>query len=172
MNLKEKIREIPDWPEKGVNFKDITPLLQDKEAFVYAVDKMAEPYIKSKPDLIVGIDARGFILSAAIAYKLNTGLALIRKKGKLPFKTLSEDYSLEYAVNTIEMHEDSISPGQKVLIVDDVLATGGTMEATLKIIERCGGYIVGVSFLIELGFLGGRKKLGDYSVNSLLTYEK
>lgn len=171
MDLKEKIREIPDWPEKGINFKDITPLLQDKKAFRIAIDKMADPYLKEKPDIIVGIDARGFILSAAIAYKLGTGLSIIRKKGKLPHKTVSQDYTLEYATNTIEMHEDAIKKGDKVLIVDDVLATGGTMQATAEIIELLGGKIIGIDFLIELDFLKGRDKLRDYKINSLLHYE-
>lgn len=171
MDLKEKIREIPDWPEKGINFKDITPLLQDKKAFRIAIDKMADPYLKEKPDIIVGIDARGFILSAAIAYKLGTGLSIIRKKGKLPHKTVSQDYTLEYATNTIEMHEDAIKKGDKILIVDDVLATGGTMQATAEIIELLGGKIIGIDFLIELDFLKGRDKLRDYKINSLLHYE-
>ncbi|OGZ32696.1 MAG: adenine phosphoribosyltransferase [Candidatus Portnoybacteria bacterium RBG_13_40_8] len=172
MDLKSKIREIPDWPEKGVNFKDITPLLQDKEAFSSAIDKMAEPFdnAQGKPDIIVGIDARGFILSAAMAYKLKTGLAIIRKKGKLPHKTICQEYKLEYATNTIEMHEDAIEKGQKVLLVDDVLATGGTMEATCQIVEKLGGQILGISFLIELDFLKGREKLKNYKVNSLVHY--
>ena len=171
MNLKSKIREIPDWPEKGVNFKDITPLLQDKEAFKFVIDKMCEPFIENKPDIIVGIDARGFILSAAMAYKLNTGLAIIRKKGKLPHKTISADYTLEYATNTIEMHEDAIQKGQKVLLVDDVLATGGTMEATAQMVEKLGGQILGIAFLIELDFLKGKEKLKNYKVESLIHYE-
>ena len=171
MNLKSKIREIPDWPEKGVNFKDITPLLQDKEAFRFVINKLSGPYLKNKPDVIVGIDARGFILSAAMAYKLGTGLAIIRKKGKLPHKTICQDYKLEYATNTIEMHEDAIQKGQKVLLVDDVLATGGTMEATAQIVEKLGGKIIGISFLIELDFLKGREKLKNYQVDSLMHYE-
>lgn len=171
MDLKSKIREIPDWPEKGVNFKDITPLLQDREAFTYTIDKLCEPYLENRPDIIVGIDARGFILSAALAYKLKTGLAIIRKKGKLPHKTICQDYTLEYATNTIEMHEDAIQKGQKVLLVDDVLATGGTMEATAQMVEKLGGQILGISFLIELDYLKGREKLKNYQVNSLIHYE-
>jgi adenine phosphoribosyltransferase len=170
MDLKQKIREIPDWPEKGVNFKDITPLLQDGEAFKYAIDAMCEPFLENKPDIIVGIDARGFILSAAMAYRLGTGLTLIRKKGKLPPKTICQDYTLEYATNTIEMKEDAIQKGQKILIVDDVLATGGTMEATCKIVEKLGGEIIGISFLIELDFLKGREKFKNYKVESLIHY--
>jgi len=170
MDLKEKIREIPDWPEKGVSFKDITPLLQDKESFKFAIDEMAKPFMYEKPDIIVGIDARGFILSSAMAYKMETCLTLVRKKGKLPPKTICQDYTLEYATNTIEMKEDAIEKGQKVLIVDDVLATGGTMEATCKIIEKLGGQIIGISFLIELDFLKGREKLKNYKIESLIHY--
>lgn len=172
MDLKEKIREIPDWPEKGVNFKDITPLLQDKETFKFVIDNLAKPYLKDRPDIIVGIDARGFILASALAYKLGTGLAIIRKRGKLPHKTISQEYTLEYATNTIEMHEDAIQKGQKVLIVDDVLATGGTMEATCRIVKKLGGQIIGISFLIELDFLKGREKLKNYKVESLMHYDK
>ena len=171
MDLKSKIREIPDWPEKGVNFKDITPLLQDKEAFKFAIDKMSESFLENRPEIIVGIDARGFILASAMAYKLNTGLAIIRKKGKLPHKTICQEYKLEYATNTIEMHEDAIQKGQKVLIVDDVLATGGTMEATCQMVEKLGGQIIGISFLIELDFLKGKEKLNKYQTNSLINYE-
>ena len=171
MDLKSKIREVSDWPKKGVNFKDMSPLLQDPEAFTLAIDKLAEPYLNNKPDVIIGIDARGFILSAALAYKLNTGLAIIRKKGKLPPKTICKEYKLEYAIDRVEMHEDAIKPGQKILIVDDVLATGGTMEATTEIVEKLGGKIIGISFLMELDFLKGREKLKKYKINSLLHYE-
>jgi len=165
MDLKSKIREIPDWPEKGVNFKDITPLLQNKDAFKFVIDEMCKVCLSAdRPDIIVGIDARGFILAAVMAYKLEIGLSLIRKKGKLPHKTISQEYALEYATNTIEMHEDSIQKGQKVLIVDDVLATGGTMKATADMIEKLGGDIIGISFLVELDFLNGREKLKNYIV--------
>ncbi|MBU2564488.1 adenine phosphoribosyltransferase [Patescibacteria group bacterium] len=167
MDLKQKIKEIPDWPEKGVNFKDITPLLQDKEYFKFVVDKLCET---EKPDIIVGIDARGFIFASAMAYKMNTGLALIRKKGKLPPKVISQKYDLEYASNIIEMKYDSIKKGDKILIVDDVLATGGTMKATCDLIEKLQGNIIGISFLIELDFLKGREKL-NYPINSLIHYE-
>jgi len=172
MNLKSKIREIPDWPKKGVNFKDITPLLQDGDTFKFAIDEMCELYLENKPDIIVGIDARGFILSSAMAYKLETGLALIRKKGKLPYKAISQEYTLEYATNTIEMHKDAIKKGDKVLIVDDVLATGGTMKATCDIIEKFEGEIIGICFLMELDFLKGREKLKKYKIDSLLRYNK
>ncbi len=171
MDLKSKIKEIPDWPQKGVNFKDITPLLQDKEGFKFIIDELCKPYLNNIPDIIVGIDARGFILASAMAYKLNTGLALIRKKGKLPPKTISQDYTLEYAINTIEMKDDSIQKGQKVLIIDDVLATGGTMQATCDLVEKLNGKIVGISFLIELDFLKGKEKLNQYQIHSLIHYE-
>lgn len=170
LNLKKFIREIPNFPQKGVNFKDITPLLQNKKAFRTAINLMARPYKNKKIDVIVGIDARGFILAAALAYKLGAGLAIIRKKGKLPWKTISRDYKLEYATNTIEMHKDAIKPGQKVLLVDDVLATGGTMSATCEIVRELGGEIAGISFLIILDFLKGEEKLKGYKVHTLLRY--
>lgn len=171
IDLKSKIREVLDWPEKGVNFKDITPLLQDQGAFTLAIDKLAEPYLENRPDIIVGIDARGFILSAALAYKFNTGLAIIRKKGKLPYKTIWKKYKLEYASDRVEMHKDAIKPEQKILIIDDVLATGGTMKAAAEIVEKLGGEIIGISFLMELDFLKGRERLKKYNINSLLHYE-
>lgn len=169
--LKTSIREIPDWPEKGVSFKDITPLLQDREVFGKLIDELAKPYIGKKIDKIVGIDARGFILAAALAYKLKTGLAIVRKKGKLPFKTISKKYSLEYASNILEMHEDSILPGENIVIVDDVLATGGTMEATTDLVKELKGNIVGIDFLIELDYLNGREKLNGYEIRSLVNYK-
>ena len=168
--IKSKIREIPDWPKKGVSFKDITPLLQNKNLFYKTIDLLISPYLKKKVDKIVGIDARGFILAAASAYKLKTGLAIVRKKGKLPSKTVSRAYSLEYASNTLEMHEDSILPGERVVIIDDVLATGGTMAATVGLVKELGGKIVGVEFLIELIYLKGRKNLKDQKIRSLLKY--
>lgn len=176
MNIKQYIREIPNWPKKGVNFKDITPLLQDKKAFRYTIDALAKPFIdrshkqSRRADIVVGIDARGFIFASSVAYKLNAGLALIRKKGKLPSKTISTKYALEYASNEIEMHKDAITKGQKVLIVDDVLATGGTMQATVKLVEKLGGKIIGIAFVIDLTFLNGAKKLKKYFLHSLIKY--
>ena len=169
--IKSKIREIPDWPKKGVNFKDITPLLQDKKCFCKTIDFLAVPYLKEKVDKVVGIDARGFILAAAMAYKLKTGLTIVRKKGKLPPKTVSEKYSLEYASNVLEMRQDAILPGERVLIVDDVLATGGTMKAAVNLVKKLKGKIVGIAFLIELNYLKGRKNLKGQKIKSLLKYD-
>lgn len=169
--IKSKIREIADWPKRGVNFKDITPLLQDREVFLKTINELAKPYINQKIDKIVGIDARGFLLASALAYKLKTGIVIIRKKGKLPSKTISKEYALEYASNTIEMHQDSIKPGEKVLIVDDVLATGGTMKAAIDLTEQLGGKIIGIDFLLELSYLKGRSLLKKYKVRSLAKYD-
>ncbi|MFH1424022.1 MAG: adenine phosphoribosyltransferase [Candidatus Nealsonbacteria bacterium] len=168
--IRSKVREVPDWPKKGVSFKDITPLLQDKKLFYEIIGLLASPYLKGKIDKVVGIDARGFILAAAVAYRLKTGLAIVRKKGKLPSKTVSREYSLEYASNVLEMHEDSILPGERVIIVDDVLATGGTMEATVDLVKRLKGKIVGIEFLIELTYLRGRKNLRDQKIKSIIKY--
>ena len=170
MDLKSKIREIPNWPKKGVNFKDITPLLQDAKFFRYVINQMAKPYLKNRPNMIVGIDARGFIFASALAYKLGVGIAIVRKSGKLPYKTISKTYTLEYASNTLEIHQDAVLKGQKVLIVDDVLATGGTVKATVDLVEKLGGKIIGIIFLAELSELGGRKKLRKHSVRSLIKY--
>ncbi|MFA5061638.1 MAG: adenine phosphoribosyltransferase [Patescibacteria group bacterium] len=170
LDIKQYVRDVPDWPKQGVNFKDITPLLQDKDGFKEVIDKIAEPYLNQKIDVVVGIDARGFLLASAVAYKLGAGLAIVRKKGKLPRKTIAQEYALEYASNIIEMHEDAIKPGQKVLIVDDVLATGGTMEATCNLVKKLGGEIVGISFLIILDFLKGEEKLKDYKIEELIRY--
>ncbi len=171
-SIKSKIREIPDWPQKGVNFKDVTPLLQDRDCFRKTINLLAVPYLGKKIDKVIGIDARGFILAAALAYKLNSGLAIVRKKGKLPAKTISKTYTLEYASNTLEMHKDAISPGEKILLVDDVLATGGTMKATIDLVEKLKGKIIGVDFLIELVYLKGKNNLKGYKVRSLVKYEK
>ena len=170
MDLKKHIREIPDWPQKGVNFKDITTLLEDKEIFKYVIDEMCKPYKNRKIDKIVGIDARGFLLASAMAYKLDAGVSVVRKKGKLPYKTVARDYTLEYASETIEMHEDTIKPGEKVLIVDDLVATGGTLAATSELVEEMGGEIMGISFIVDLPFLGGSKKLKKYKLNYLVSY--
>jgi len=168
MDLKQYIKDVPNYPKEGIIFKDITPLLGNGEAFNFAVESFAEKF--NKADVVVGIDARGFLLAAPVAYKFGAGLAIVRKPGKLPRKTIREDYTLEYASNSLEMHEDAIVPGQNVLIIDDVLATGGTMEATCKMVKKLGGKIAGIGFLIELEFLGGRKRLGEYRIETLLKY--
>ena len=169
-SLKEKVRSIPDWPQKGVIFRDITPILEDKNLFRFLIEELARSYKDKKVDKIVGIDARGFILAAALAYKLKTGLAIVRKKGKLPYKTIEKKYTLEYAAQTLEMHQDAINPGEKILLVDDVLATGGTMAATVDIVRKLGGKIVGILFFIELKDLKGRKKLKGYKMKSLINF--
>jgi adenine phosphoribosyltransferase len=173
MDLKSKIREIPNWPKPGVNFKDITTLLEDSAAFHEAVEAMAAQFLGKKIDKIVGIDARGFLLASPIAYKLNTGLAIVRKKGKLPSRTIAQEYTLEYASNTIEMHDDSIKPGENVILIDDLCATGGTALAACNLIEKMGGQIIGIGFLIDLPFLGGTKKIKarGYITHSLLQYD-
>jgi adenine phosphoribosyltransferase len=172
--LKPKIREIRDFPKKGVNFKDIAPLFEDSESFRKVVDLFFERAIETidqKVDKIVAVDARGFLIASALAYKLKVGVVMARKKGKLPFKTVSCDYGLEYGSETLEMHIDSVKAGENVLIVDDVLATGGTALAVANLVKKLQGKVVGVGFLIELSFLGGRKKLKNYCVFSLISYE-
>lgn len=169
-DLKSKIRSIPDWPKKGIVFRDITPVLEDAKLFRHLIDQLAKPYLKKKIDMIVGIDARGFILAAALAYKLKTGLGIVRKSGKLPYKTIKKKYSLEYASNILEMHQDTIKPGQRVLLVDDLLATGGTMKAAVDLVKKQGGKIVGIEFFVGLKDLKGIKKLKGYSVKSLIYF--
>lgn len=170
MDFKEKIRVVLDFPEKGIRFKDITTLLNDGDAFHQAIDALADPFRDKKIDLVVGPEARGFIVGVPVAYTLGAGFVPVRKPGKLPSETLTYEYSLEYGKNTLEMHKDAISPGQRVLIVDDLLATGGTIEATISMVEALGGIIVGLVFLIELSYLEGRKKLANYDVMSLMKY--
>lgn len=171
MDLKQKIREVPDWPIKGVNFKDITTLLQDGPTFKYVIDKMTEPFIDAKIDKIVVLDARGFLLGTPIAYNLGVGVCIIRKKGKLPYKTIEESYQKEYGPDTLAIHIDTIKPGERILIVDDLLATGGTLQAATKLVERSGGEIVGVSLIIDLPFLGGSEKLTQYDIHHLVSYD-
>ena len=171
MDLKSKIREIPDWPIKGVSFKDITTLLQDGKTFQYIVDKLLEPFLKEKIDKVVAIDARGFLLASPIAYKIGCGVCLVRKKGKLPHKVIEEKYDKEYGPDVLTMHKDTIKKGERILIVDDLIATGGTVEATIKLVERLGGEVIGISFIIDLPFLGGSKKLENYKLNCLIKYD-
>ncbi len=170
-SLSDFIRTIPDFPKEGVGFKDITTLIRDADAFRAAVDLMAAKFEGSEIDLVVGIESRGFIFGAAIAYRLGTGLEIIRKRGKLPAETVAETYALEYGTDLMEMHTDAIRKGQSVLLVDDLLATGGTMEAAVRLVEGLGGKIAGIVFLIELTFLDGRRKLGGHSLHSLIQYD-
>jgi adenine phosphoribosyltransferase len=164
------IRDIPDFPQPGIIFKDVTPVLQDPKAFAEVVDAIADFAAVLKPDVIVGIESRGFILGAPVAIKLGTAFVPVRKAGKLPHVTISSEYALEYGTAVIEIHRDAIQPGQRVLIVDDLLATGGTAAATAKLVEQLGVQVAGFVFLIELAFLNGRSKLSGYEVKSFITY--
>jgi adenine phosphoribosyltransferase len=170
--LKKLIREVPDFPKKGILFYDITTLLKDKQGFAMLIDALAEHYINKDVDLVLGMEARGFIFAPALAYRLNAGFVPVRKPGKLPAATTKYDYALEYGTNALEIHKDAIQAGQNVLIVDDLLATGGTAEATTKLAASLGAKIAGLSFVVELDFLKGRDKLKQYDVFSLLHYEK
>ncbi len=169
-DLKKKIRDIPDFPKKGILFKDITTLLSDPASYQRAVDLVAHQYADKKVDLVVGIEARGFVVGAALAYKLGAGVILVRKPGKLPYKTHKTIYELEYGSDSLEIHQDAIKPKQRVLVADDLLATGGTMRAVLKLVEQLHGEIVGCAFLVELSFLNGRQKLEGYPVFSLIQF--
>ena len=171
MDLKSIIRNVPDFPKKGIVFKDITTLLKDREALAQAVKNMAEPFRDDGINLVAGIESRGFIFGTCIAMELDTGFVPVRKPGKLPAKTVKQEYSLEYGTDALEIHEDGIRRGQNVLVVDDLLATGGTAEATCKLVESLGGKIAGLVFLIELGFLNGREKLGKRRIVSLINYK-
>ncbi len=170
MNLQEFIRDIPDFPTPGILFKDITTLLKDRQAFRQSLDEMTAAYQDKKIDVVVGIESRGFIFGAPLADRLGAGFVLARKLGKLPARTIAAEYALEYGTNTIEMHQDSILPGQRVLIADDLLATGGTIAATASLVEQLGGEVIGLVFLIELGFLNGRSRLGNYNLTTLISY--
>ena len=169
--LRAKIRDIKDFPTEGILFKDITTLLRDPKAFKCVLDELGTRYIQSGVELVVGVESRGFILGGALAHELGAGFVPVRKLGKLPAKTIQAEYELEYGRDALAMHEDAITPGQRVLVVDDLLATGGTMVATLQLVEQCGGVVVGLAFLIELAFLKGRAKLKDYPIASLIVYE-
>ena len=172
INLKKYIRTIPDFPKKGIMFRDITTLIKNGKVFRKVVDEIAGRYKKEKIDIVVGAESRGFIVGAAVAYKLGVGFVLVRKKGKLPHKTISATYELEYGTDTVEMHKDGIKRGQSVLIVDDLLATGGTASAAVDLVNKLGGKIIGVAFIIELVDLKGREKLKGYDVFSLVEYEE
>ena len=169
-NLKSRIRDIPDFPKKGILFKDITTLLSDAKAFRQAIDILSHRYIGKHIDLVVGVEARGFVIGAALAYALNAGVILIRKPGKLPYITNKTAYELEYGTNEIEIHKDAIKAGQRVIIADDLLATGGTVNAATRLVRELKGEIVELAFLVELGFLKGREKLKDYGVYSLIQF--
>jgi len=169
-SLREKIREIPDFPKPGILFYDITTLLKDPVSYKESIDLMLEPYRDERIDIVVGMESRGFIFSAPMAYLLGAGLVPVRKLGKLPAETLTVEYALEYGSNTLEIHRDAIQSGQKVLIVDDLLATGGTVKGTIELIERLKGEVVGLAFLVELAFLKGRDRLEGRRVTSVIQY--
>jgi len=168
--LKKLIRDVPDFPQKGIIFKDITTLIKVKDGFRRSIDLLKEQVKDISFEKFVAIESRGYIFGAALAYVLNKGLVIVRKPGKLPAETIKEEYSLEYGTNTIEMHKDAINNGEKVIIIDDLLATGGTALATAKLVERLGGKVEGILFLIELDFLRGREKLEGYDIYSIIHY--
>jgi adenine phosphoribosyltransferase len=171
MELASLIRDVPDFPVEGILFKDITTLIQNADAFREVIDRMTEHYADTDVDLVVAVEARGYIVGAPLAYALGAGFVPVRKPGKLPAKIVSESYTLEYGTNSLEIHEDAIKPGQWVLVVDDLLATGGSARATINLVERLGGKVVGVAFMIELDFLHGRDKLEGYDVLSLIHFD-
>ena len=169
--LRSTIRDIPDWPKPGVVFKDITPLLNDVEAFRASIDALAAAFAAAGVQRVLGVEARGFIFAAPVAYRLGAGFVPVRKAGKLPWEIEREEYVLEYGTDLLEIHRDAVHPGERVLIVDDVLATGGTAAATARLVERLGGVVVGLGFLVELGFLDGRAQIDDHEIVSLLTFD-
>jgi adenine phosphoribosyltransferase len=169
--LEAHIRDIPDFPKPGVVFKDITPLLADVNAFRFTIDAIADHFAGQTVDKVLGIEARGFIAAAPVAYRFGAGFVPVRKAGKLPWEVEREEYVLEYGTDLLEIHRDAVAPGEKVLIVDDVMATGGTAEATVRLVEHLGGDIVGLGFILELAFLGGRERVKGRDVLSLLTYQ-
>ncbi len=171
-DLKKLIREIPDWPKPGILFYDLTTLLKDKKGFRTLIDKLCEHYANKKVDVVVGIEARGFIFAPALAYRLNAGFVPVRKPKKLPGKTAQVTYELEYGTDSLEVHQDAVRPGQRVLVCDDLLATGGTAAATVKLVRQLGGEVIGVGFAVELSFLNGRAKLPGLDVFSLIQYDK
>jgi adenine phosphoribosyltransferase len=168
--LKAKIRDVPDWPEKGVVFKDIMPLLADREALKETIDLLSDWAAERRPQIVVGGEARGFFIGSAIAYRLGCGFVPARRPGKLPLETISAEYALEYGTNALELQADAFEGGTRVVIHDDVLATGGTSKAMAELVEQLGGEVVGLNFIIELDFLNGREKIADYDVFSLIHY--
>jgi adenine phosphoribosyltransferase len=171
VDLKQMIRTVPDFPKKGVMFRDITTLIRDGAALDEAATLLAERFRAKRPEIVLGIESRGFIIGTAVALKLGVGFAPIRKEGKLPAETHREEYVLEYGTDCVEMHADAVAPGQRALLIDDLLATGGTAQASARLIERAGGQVVGCGFLIELAFLKGAEKLKKYDVHSLIRYD-
>jgi adenine phosphoribosyltransferase len=169
--LRELVRDIPDWPRPGIVFRDITPLLAAPDAFALTVDELAAPYAEEQIDKVIGIEARGFVFAAPLAYRRGAGFVPVRKAGKLPFEIEREEYALEYGTDLLEIHRDAIAPGEHVLIVDDVIATGGTAAATARLVERLGGTVAGFTFLLELLELGGRAQLPGQRVHAVLQYE-
>lgn len=172
MDLKQYVSEVQDWPKTGVSFKDITTIMDNGKAYGYATDQIVEYAKEKEVDIVVGPEARGFIIGCPVAYSMGIGFAPVRKDGKLPREVIKYEYDLEYGSNVLTMHSDAIKPGQRVLITDDLLATGGTIEATIKLIESLGGIVVGIAFLIELEYLEGKKRLEGYDTISLLTYDE
>lgn len=170
MDLKQHIAIVDGWPKPGIKFKDITPLMNDGEAYRYATDKIVEYAKEREIDIIVGPEARGFIIGCPVAYSLGVGFAPVRKEGKLPRETVKVEYGLEYGTDVLTIHKDAIKPGQRVLITDDLLATGGTIEASIKLVEELGGVVAGIAFLIELTYLDGRTKLDGYDVLTLMQF--
>lgn len=171
MDLKQYITEVKDWPKVGVSFKDITTIMDNGAAYKYATDQIVEYAKEKQVDIVVGPEARGFIIGCPVAYAMNIGFAPVRKMGKLPREVISYEYDLEYGSNVLTMHKDAIKPGQRVLITDDLLATGGTIEATIKLVESLGGIVAGIAFIIDLKYLNGMEKLKGYDVISLVAYE-
>ena len=167
--LKAHVRDVPDYPKPGIMFKDITPLLGAADAFRASVDALAEPYAATRVDKVIGIEARGFVFAAPVAYGLHAGFIPVRKPGKLPFELEREAYELEYGTDLLEIHRDAIAPGEHVLVVDDVIATGGTAAATARLVARLGGTVVGFAFVLELGFLQGRDNISGFDIHTLVT---
>ncbi|WP_026585333.1 adenine phosphoribosyltransferase [Bacillus sp. J33] len=170
MDLKQYVTIVEDWPKPGIKFKDITTLMDNGEAYKYATDQIVEYAREKQIDLVVGPEARGFIIGCPVAYSLGVGFAPVRKEGKLPRETIKVNYGLEYGENVLTIHKDAIKPGQRVLITDDLLATGGTIDATIQLVEELGGVVAGIAFLIELTYLDGRKKLDNYDILTLMQY--
>jgi len=170
MNLKDFVTLVPDYPKPGISFKDITTIMDNGKAYKYATDEIVKYANNLNVELIVGPEARGFIIGCPVAYALEVGFAPVRKPGKLPRETISVEYALEYGTDTLTIHKDAIKPGQRVLIADDLLATGGTIGATIELVEKLGGVVVGCAFLIELSYLNGREKLKGYNMHALMTY--